>query len=132
MATARHKLAMLALHQGDLILARTSWIELISLAREWDQRDILLAGLEGIGRVWLQQREPLRAARLLGAAEAAREAMHPPLEFYEPPDQIPTGSFPSAPQATSGDQAVLDAWAAGRAMSLEEALACALEESNAN
>src|SRR5262249_16956350 len=66
----------------------------------------------------------LRAARLFGAAEAAREAVATPL----PPQwRAYCLRIIASVRAALGDQSATTAWAAGRAMTLEQAVEYALE-----
>jgi hypothetical protein len=66
-----------------------------------------------------------RAARLWGAAEALREAIGAPL----PPNLTPYhDGLVAAIRAGADEEAWAAAWAAGRALPLEEAIAAALEE----
>jgi hypothetical protein len=66
---------------------------------------------------------PERAARLLGAAEALRVAHGTPLT---PADRLAVDTATLAARAALGDEAFETARAAGRALTLEEAVAQAL------
>jgi DNA-binding CsgD family transcriptional regulator len=93
-----------------------------SLALSWDLHDRwgltggleLMAGIAGMGG------EAHRAARLVGAAEALREAIGVPLVGTRQPDQE---RRVAAVRAALGTDAFAAAWAAGRALSLDEAVA---------
>jgi len=76
--------------------------------------------LENIGYIAIERGQGERAARLLGAAEAIREASDAPMAFDEGPEYA---EFLERLRALI-DPAPLDAaWAAGRAMTLAESLA---------
>ena len=65
-----------------------------------------------------------RATRLSGAAEALRAAIGVPLRPHE---QASHTQAVQALRAALGEEAFANAWAEGRALSLEEAVALALE-----
>ena len=65
------------------------------------------------------------AARLFGAAEALRQAIGAPIH---PPESALYESCIEAVRCRLGRQAFEAAWAEGRALSLEQAVAFALEE----
>jgi hypothetical protein len=85
--------------------------------------------LEGLAALAVALAQPERAARLFGAAEALREAMGTPLP---PAERGAHDRSVAAVRATMGDAAFAVAWAAGRVMSLEEAVALALAEREAS
>jgi hypothetical protein len=64
-------------------------------------------------------------ARLLGTAQALREAIRRPMA---PPDRPLVDRAVAAARRSLGEEAVAAAWAEGRAMTLEQAVAYALEE----
>jgi non-specific serine/threonine protein kinase len=67
-----------------------------------------------------------RTTQLLGAAEALREAMANPLQ---PRERAEYERYLNRARAALGGAAVATEWEAGRALSLEEATAFALDES---
>jgi hypothetical protein len=74
---------------------------------------------------------PARAMRLFGAAMALREATHRPRRAWAAPpfDAASIDSWEPAARAALGEEAAASAFAAGAALSLEEAVAYALEAS---
>jgi hypothetical protein len=70
--------------------------------------------------------QPLRGARLGGAAEAQREALGVPLAPATRSDQ---DQALRALRAALGEEGFAAAWAEGQALSLEEAVALALQDS---
>jgi tetratricopeptide (TPR) repeat protein len=81
------------------------------------------ACLEGLAAVASAQRDFERAARLLGAAEAARQAIGAPLR---PVDQPRHEALRALARTALGEHGCAVSWAAGRAMSLDDASAYAL------
>ena len=81
--------------------------------------------LESLAWVAIAQAEPQRAARLGGAAEALWEALGVPL----PPEQrAGHDQAMQAMRAALGEELFVAAWAEGRALPLEQAIALALKD----
>jgi hypothetical protein len=79
--------------------------------------------LERLAIAALARDEAVRAVRLLGAMRALREAIGAPL----PPDnQSHYFGIVAGARARMGEAEYAQAWAAGRAMTLEQAIAYAL------
>jgi hypothetical protein len=68
---------------------------------------------------------PERAARLFGTAAPVREAITAPLA---PAERVIIDADLEAAYARLGEGAFASAWAEGRTMTLEQAIACALSE----
>jgi non-specific serine/threonine protein kinase len=111
--------------QGDDEAAQVHLAE--SLASFWEQRNNrgIVPGLEGLASVTAALGQVGRAARLFGAAEALREAINAPLP---PADRAEHDRSVASVRTAMGDEALAAAWAEGRAMSIEAAIACALDE----
>jgi hypothetical protein len=73
------------------------------------------------------QGQPLKAARIFGAAEALRVASAAPLW---PVERVHHDRRVAALRATLGEAAFAAAWAAGRALPLAQAVDYALEEAH--
>jgi predicted ATPase/class 3 adenylate cyclase len=112
--------------QGDYAAARALYEESLAIFRQLgDQRGIALA-LDGLAALAAaHQGQPERAARLSGAAEALREAVGAPLSPHE---RAEYHRHVAATRAALGEEAFAAAWEAGRALSLEQAVAYALDE----
>src|SRR5439155_2132332 len=84
--------------------------------------------LEALAYLYFAQAQQERAVRLCGAVEGLREAIHSPLEpcFRAEYDR----NLVAAREAL-GTEAFAAVWAEGRAMTLEQAVAYALEEEHA-
>ena len=83
------------------------------------------AGLEGLGMALGAWGEATLAARLLGAAAAAREGLDTPLP---PPDRAAYERTLADARAALGGGAFAAAWATGQAMTLEQAIDQALAQ----
>jgi predicted ATPase/DNA-binding CsgD family transcriptional regulator len=119
-------LSFIALHEGDYVRARELGEQALRLSLEMNNRldtaDVM-AGLAGIIGI---MGEPERAARLLGAYEAVMERMGAVAQ----PTNVPENDRSIAVVRAQLDEATFDsAWAAGRSMTLEQAAALALENS---
>jgi non-specific serine/threonine protein kinase len=121
-------LAFLAQHAGDAEHARLLARQGLELARLRHDRNemadaiIAIAGSLGAGR---HQDQLGRAARLLGAAEAECERMG---AFLQPSDTPEYDRIRVEVRDHLDGRAFRAAWAAGRRMTLEQAIAYALEE----
>ncbi len=114
-----------ALHEGDLAAARQYFRESLGLHREVGSPAGLPDAVEGLAKTAAAQREGERAARLFGAAASLRETVGAPL----PPAVRPIYErHLAAARALLAPAAWDAAWAAGQRMSVDQAVACALEE----
>jgi tetratricopeptide (TPR) repeat protein len=111
-----------ALRQGDLSGAARWFAESIGVAQNLQQTRSLLSAVAGLAGVALALSQAERAARLLGAIEAAQDVHGVGWIF----------NAHHVERITAGTRAALDAaayeraWATGRALPLEEAVAEAL------
>jgi len=134
-AAIHHKLGELAEKRGDYATSRSLYGESLTIRlRSGDERCIAHC-LEGFARLSRAQARPERAARLFGAAEALREAASVPKPPRDPiGDPLPPdppeshGRDVDAVRAALGEEALAAAWAAGRAMTSQEAVAEALKQ----
>jgi hypothetical protein len=78
-----------------------------------------------LAEVSARQGEWQRAARLFAAAEVLRRTVSASLA---PAERVDLAESVAAIRAALGEEAFSQAWSEGRAMSLEEAVAYALEE----
>jgi predicted ATPase/DNA-binding SARP family transcriptional activator/class 3 adenylate cyclase len=124
-AAALNSLGDVARRHGEYDRARGLHTESLVIQRALGDKSGMAGNLEGLGGVARAQEQPARGAQLLGAAEAVREAIGAPLagqarrEWEQEVAEV---------RAALGEAALAAAWAAGRAMSLEDAVALALEE----
>lgn len=113
-------LGMALVAQGDHESALPVYMESLGLFQAVGSTWGLAYSLEGIASVACAQGQPARAARLCGAAEALREAIGAPLP---PLDRAGYDHTVDAAQAALGHEVFGEAWALGRTLSLEQALA---------
>jgi predicted ATPase/class 3 adenylate cyclase len=129
-AWARSDLGRVALCENDAAAARSHLSESLTVWGAVGNRQGVIRCLEGLAlQAWAQEQHPegaRRAARLFGAAEALREAIDFPLP---PVDRSDYACVPDL-QAALGEEPFTAAWAEGRAMTQEQAVACALKEGN--
>lgn len=93
--------------------------------RELGDARVVVDGLEISALLALTVGQMDRAARLLGAADALRETIGQPLS---PSERAGVDVDVATVRTALGDDAFTAAWAVGRAMSLEEVIAYALED----
>jgi tetratricopeptide (TPR) repeat protein len=123
-AHSLHGLGLLAQSQGDRQAARAFHEESLTVFREIRHGSGMMGCLEGLAVVAGAQGEWERAARLFGAAKALRRAMAAPLSARECTE---VDRHLTAVRVALGEAAFAAAWAAGRALTLERAIAEALE-----
>jgi tetratricopeptide (TPR) repeat protein len=122
-ALSLNNLGDVARDRGDYAAARALHEESLAIGRELGDRAIAWI-LESFAMLALREGATRnRAARLLGAAEALREAIGAPLSPGERPDH---DRAVAAVRGELGEEAFAAARAEGRAMTLEQAITCAL------
>jgi predicted ATPase/DNA-binding SARP family transcriptional activator len=97
----------------------------LAIRRELGDKGNVARCLEGLAEVTVAAGDSDRAASLFGAAEAMREAIGLPLR---PIDRIDYDRSLAILHAESGAEQLAGAWAAGRAMTLEQLLTVAAPE----
>jgi non-specific serine/threonine protein kinase len=112
-----------AAEQGDYGRATALLKESLLLGRDIGARELLATGLESLAWVAAARGQADRAARLGGVAEALRGVLGAPL----PPDERASHERAvNAVRTVLGEEGTTVAWAAGRALTLDEAIAQAL------
>jgi predicted ATPase/class 3 adenylate cyclase len=104
--------------QNDRGRAATLFQEALALSRETGDPRLVVSLLEGAAGTALGS-QPERAAQLLGAAAALREALGVPVPRSEREDH---DHAVAATRTALGETAFAAAWAAGRALPVEEAV----------
>jgi predicted ATPase/DNA-binding XRE family transcriptional regulator len=112
-----------ARQQRDFERARSLFAEALELLREVGDNHVIVAGLGGMATIAVDLGQARHAARLFGAEEALREAIGAPLP---PADQAEYRRYVSEARAMLDDCDFDAAWAEGRAMTLEQAVAFAI------
>jgi predicted ATPase/class 3 adenylate cyclase/DNA-binding CsgD family transcriptional regulator len=123
-------LAAAATAEGDYARAQSLYAECLGVTRVSGAGDrwTIGPGLEGLAAVVAAQGSYAWAAHLWGAAEALREALGVPLPLVE---RASYARAVAAARAQLGERAFAAAWAKGRTMSPEQALAAAAREREA-
>jgi tetratricopeptide (TPR) repeat protein len=113
-------LGEIGLRQEDYTRAHASFIESLALRRDLGDKEGIAHCLEGLAQIAGACGQPQRAAQMWGAAEALREA----LGASTPPAERAAYERAIAAAHTQIDAAAWDAaWAAGRTLALEQAIA---------
>jgi len=122
---ALDNLGWAALLQGDLERARTSYQESLMLCKELGDKMHTSESLEGLACITASEGDAERAARLFGAAQALREVVgyqhHPEEDALREP-------YMATARSQLDEASWEEAWAEGRAMSMEQAIDYALSE----
>ena len=119
-------LGVVAHEQGDYLASGALHQEALGIQRELGNRPAIAPSLAGLAAVVVALGGPLRGARIWGTAERLREEIGSPLA----PSELPRYDRQvAAARAVLGDDAAFDrAWQKGRALTLEQAVELALEE----
>lgn len=119
-------LSHIAQHEGDAEQAMVWGQRGLRLARERKDTNEVANGLAVIAGCLCMVGETQRAARLLGASEAAAERMG---AFHHPSDRPEIHRIIATVRGQLDEASFYDAWIEGKQMRLEQAVAAALEES---
>jgi tetratricopeptide (TPR) repeat protein len=127
-AIALNGLGNVDAEQGDYLSARVRYEESLAIRRDLGNRRGIVYSLEGLAAVVAALGSSLRAARIWGAAERLREEFGAPL----PPNERPRyDRRVAAVRAALRDEvAFVRAWQEGRALTIEQAIALALSETD--
>ena len=123
LAANLNALGMAALGRGDPEVAKSLIVESLTLSSVLGHELLVAENLEALAAVTGTRGEGARAARLWGAAEALREAT----DALLPPSEGALLDSYAAARSQLGEEAWKRAWEEERAMTLEEAVAFALE-----
>ena len=118
-------LTFIALHEGDAERARDLGRQGLRLARTMNNRLELAKALAALAGAIGELGQAQRAARLLGASESALERFG---AFHQLNDKPEIDAIITAVHARLDDAAFLAAWTEGRELTLEQAVAQALDE----
>lgn len=117
--------ALTSLDHNDHRRARALLEEGLELSGQHEMKTMIVFQLHLSASLAGAQRQPVRAARLWGAAEALREVLGLP---FSPIQHFYYGPYIAHAHTSLNEEAWETAWAEGRAMSLEEAVEYALSE----
>jgi tetratricopeptide (TPR) repeat protein len=118
----RH-LGELAIRWGDLSAAHQQLYESLAIRQQLDDKWSIADSLEAFATLAFAEHEPDRAAQLWGAAENLRETIGASLPT---PDRVRHDRDVTAARKQVDDSAWQSAWAKGRTLSVDEAVAYAL------
>jgi predicted ATPase len=124
-AQAFYGLGMAACRQGDTAAARSLFNESLAIYRKLGKKPDIAAALEGMAEAAQTERNSERAARLWGAAASLRETIGAPPPPCDRPDYERNVA---AARAALGEKAFAAAWAQGRVLTWQQAIAYALGE----
>jgi non-specific serine/threonine protein kinase len=122
-------LAMIARLSGDYEQSATLYRAAILPLRELREGWIMSRALDGMAAVSAARDRHVVAAQLLGAAESLRDSVGTPIIAALRPDHA---RIVAEVEAALGSDALSAAWAEGRTLSYEEAVALALAQSPLN
>ncbi|MFN8500068.1 MAG: tetratricopeptide repeat protein [Anaerolineae bacterium] len=121
-------LGYVSLRQGEIDRAETLFRERLFRGQEPVRSATISAGLIGMAGVWLAKGRAEPAARLLGAT---KEVSHPHWDSLFPFAYGEYDRYADGARAALSEAAFAAAFSAGQAMTLEQAVAYALEEEDA-
>ena len=125
-SSALQGLGKVAQSRRDYATARSHYMEAIVLRREISDRFSAAFNLEAIATLATVQKQLEQAARLFGVAET----LHPAIRFEMfAVERDEHDQAVATTRAALGEKAFMAAWEEGKKMTLEEAVAYALEES---
>jgi tetratricopeptide (TPR) repeat protein len=116
-------LGRVAERHGERDRATAQFAECLALGQEWNHPVLVMTSLERLACVAAATGEPERGARLLGGVAAQREALGVPRPPHEQPEH---DRHVASLRACLGEERFAAAWAAGRQMGPEQAVAEAL------
>jgi len=119
-----YNLSFLAQHKGDHERAWNTACQSLDLAVKMNNQLLIAVALAVSAGPLAMLGQPQHAARLLGASEAALEGMG---ALHQPVDRRETDRIIASVRAQLYEDTFQTAWAAGRSMTLEHAVAHAIE-----
>jgi hypothetical protein len=128
-AHSLYNLGHVARSEGNYEVARLHYRESLAALHEVADRPNIAKVLEGFAGLAAAEEQPRRSARLWGGADALHEALSQPMP---PVVNITNDPYIEAVRRALGEGAFAAAWAEGRAMTLEELVAYALEAPGAD
>jgi len=124
-AESLYNLGELAIRQGQYDQAHAQYAQSLLIRQKLGDRMDIADSLEGFGVLAAARKEPVRAARLLGAAKSLREEINAPTS---PAKQKKLKTAISRTRPALGERDFDKEWNKGRAMSLDEAIDYALKK----
>ncbi|MCB0060635.1 MAG: hypothetical protein KDE19_00910, partial [Caldilineaceae bacterium] len=126
LAVVLHHLAMVSLFSRDPAVAQQLFAESLQVSQAINRKQMIARCLAGFGGVAAHLSDAPRALRLLSAANSLFTVLPP---FLTPADQVDYEQFKQLARTQLIISDYMDAWQAGAAMSVEEAVAYAQAKS---
>jgi predicted ATPase len=121
-----HSLGYVALHQGDAARAEAQFTHSLAMFRTLGNRRGIAECLAGLAVLWAGRGASRRAARMLGAAQGLLDAAG---AAWWPADRVEIERSLAALRSELDEETFAAAWDAGQAMTLEQAIADAVQAS---
>ena len=118
-------LGNVALAQEDYTMARTFYRQGLVLQQALEDKRLIISSLEAFAALALAGHNAEQAVQLFARAESLREAIKLPISTR---DQVDYDHHLASARANLGEEAFSTAWATGQAMTLEQVIALALQE----
>ena len=112
--------------QSNYPTARSLYEQSLAMWSEIGDKQGAALSLAGLGEATVESNQPQRGARLLGASDALYEALG---TVMDTDDRIPYDRAVASARSQLGEEAFEKARQEGQAMSMEQAIAYALQES---
>lgn len=116
----------MSLHRGDYRKAQALFEESVKLSKEYGNKTAIMDCLAGFASILGMTNKTEQAVRLFGAVEALLEGIGMGGRM-DPSDQKEFNHYVAAVRAQLDKAAFAKAWAEGRAMTTEQAVAYAME-----
>jgi len=129
LADALDNLGWVSLHRGDPDQAKALYAESLRLRREVGEKLMIGNSLQALASAAAARGEAERTARLFGAVEMLDEVMG---GSKATEDDTLQGPYLAAARSQLDEAAWQEAWAEGRAMTLDKAISYALDEEEAS
>jgi hypothetical protein len=127
-ANSLNNLGRVSWAQDDYLTARTLHQQSLTLFSELGDKQGIAVCLEQLAELHVERGQARRAAMLYGAAVALRNAIGAPIS---PNEHARYDQGRDATSTALGEEAFTTAWAEGQALPLDEAVALALEDTDA-
>jgi tetratricopeptide (TPR) repeat protein len=115
-----HNMAYLMLHQGEVQQAKGNFFEALDIFRQEEDRKGIAECLAGLACVLARDGDVHHSARMFGAVAAARESMGVKLWLA---NRLDHDRYLAEARTQLGEAGFQVEWEAGRALTLEQALA---------
>jgi predicted ATPase/class 3 adenylate cyclase len=120
-------LGLISYIEEDYSYARSLYKQGLALFQELGDKHSIAVSLAGLGGIETEMDQVHKGATLLGACQVLLEAIGAVMQAE---DRIPYERGIASARSQLGEEAFEKAWAEGRAMTMEQAIAYALEESD--